>query len=178
MIAKNPKNDNIAIYETDGYSINRISVWDWSTQKKVFAKRVPYTVSSLQYTEKGTYLMVGTTSEEGVYFLDQKGDVISKIKDPIEMVTFALSSKTEKSCVLYTPIGYLEYINLTTREKKAELVIEQSLEQPVLFSNRKGECFADNPYGIWRTFQNIHKRNAAESNFCGCTKTSDMEHGT
>ncbi len=135
MIAKNPKNNNIAIYETDGYSINRISVWNWSTQKKIFAKRVPYSVSSLQYTEKGTYLMVGTTSEEGIYFLDQKGDVISKIKDPIEMVTFALSSKTEKSCVLYTPMGYLEYINLLTREKKAEISIEQSLEQPVLFSN-------------------------------------------
>ena len=135
MIAKNPKNDNIAIYETDGYSINRISVWDWSTQKKVFAKRVPYTVSSLQYTEKGSYLMVGTTSEEGIYFLDQKGDVISKIKESVEMVTFALSSKTEKSCVLYTPMGYLEYINLSTREKKAEIAIEQSLEQPVLFSN-------------------------------------------
>ena len=135
MIAKNPKNNNIAIYETDGYSINRISVWNWSTQKKVYAKRVPYTVSSLQYTEKGTYLMVGTTSEAGIYFLDQKGDVISKIKDPIEMVTFALSSKTEKSCILYTPMGHLEYINLSTREKKAEIVIEQSLEQPVLFSN-------------------------------------------
>ena len=135
MIAKNPKNNDIAIYETDGYSINRISVWNWSTQKKVFAKRVPYTVSSLQYTEKGTYLMVGTTSEAGIYFLDQKGDVISKIKDPIEMVTLALTSKTEKSCILYTPMGHLEYINLSTREKKAELNIEQSLEQPVLFSN-------------------------------------------
>ncbi len=135
MIANNPKNNNIAIYETDGYSINRISVWDWSTQKKVYAKRVPYTVSSLQYTEKGTYLMVGTTSEAGIYFLDQKGDVISKIKDSIEMVTLALTSATEKSCVLYTPMGHLEYINLSTREKKAELNIEQSLEQPVLFSN-------------------------------------------
>ncbi|MCR4714905.1 MAG: hypothetical protein K5751_11090, partial [Treponemataceae bacterium] len=135
MIANNPKNNNIAIYETDGYSINRISVWDWSTQKKVYAKRVPYTVSSLQYTEKGTYLMVGTTSEAGIYFLDQKGDVISKIKDSIEMVTLALTSATEKSCVLYTPMGHLEYINLSTREKKAELNIEQSLEQPVLFSH-------------------------------------------
>ena len=135
MIAKNPKNNNIAIYETDGWSINRISVWNWSTQKKVFAKRVPYSVSSLQFTEKGTYLMVGTTSEAGIYFLDSKGDVVSKIKDSVEMVTFALSSKTEKSCILYTPMGHLDYINLTTREKKAELVIEQSLEQPVLFSN-------------------------------------------
>lgn len=135
MIAKNPKNNNIAIYETDGYSINRISVWNWSTQKKIFAKRVPYTVSSLQYTEKGTYLMVGTTSEQGIYFLDQKGDVISKMKDSVEMVTLALSSKTEKSCFLYTPMGHLEYINLLTREKKAQLTIEQSLEQPVLFSN-------------------------------------------
>ena len=135
MIAKHPKNNNIAIYETDGYSINRISVWNWSTQKKVYAKRVPYTVSSLQYSEKGTYLMVGTTSEAGIYFLDQKGDVVSKIKDPIEMVTLALTSKTEKSCILYTPMGHLEYINLSSREKKAELNIEQSLEQPVLFSN-------------------------------------------
>ncbi|MCR4940695.1 MAG: WD40 repeat domain-containing protein [Treponemataceae bacterium] len=135
MVAKNPKNNNIAIYETDGYSINRISVWDWSTQKKIFAKRVPNSVSSLQYTEKGSYLMVGTTSEEGIYFLDQKGDVISKIKDPIEMVTLALSSQSEKSCILYTPMGYIRYINLLTREKKAELTIEQSLEQTVLFSN-------------------------------------------
>ena len=35
-ITASPNGTDIAIYETDGYSVNRISIWNWKTKKRIF----------------------------------------------------------------------------------------------------------------------------------------------
>lgn len=137
LIAENPKNNDIAVYETDGFSINRISVWDWKTQTKKFTKRLTDTVVSLSYSAKGTYIMIGTTSINGILFLDSsRGNLISgKIKDPPGIVSFAQTSATENTCMLYSPIGYLTYITLSSGKQKRSFSIDNNLAQPTSFKN-------------------------------------------
>ena len=36
MIAVHPTKEEIAVYETDGFSVYRVSVWDWSRKTKKF----------------------------------------------------------------------------------------------------------------------------------------------
>lgn len=136
LIAVNPNGMDIAIYETDGYSINRISVWDWSKQTRKFAKRITDSVASLSYSEKGSWLMVGTTSMDGIIFLDsQRGTVLKKVNDAPGMVTLSLTSATENSCIMYSQLGSLIYTNLKTRVQKAEISVDSNLQQPLLFNN-------------------------------------------
>lgn len=137
MIAVSPNGNDIAIYETDGYSINRISVWNWKTKKRRFnPKRISDTITSLSYSEKGTFLMIGTTSVSGTIFLNaNNGNILNKQADPTTMVTLACTSATEKSSFMYTQLGNLVYTNMQTGANKQTVSVDSGLSQPLLFHN-------------------------------------------
>lgn len=137
MIAVSPNGNDIAIYETDGYSINRISVWNWKTKTRKFnPKRLSDTITSLAYSEKGTFIIVGTSSVSGSVFLNaSNGSVLNKQTIPATMVSLACTSATEKSSFMYTQLGDIIYTNMQTGANKQTLTVEPSLSQPVLFHN-------------------------------------------
>ncbi|OJF77686.1 MAG: hypothetical protein BKP49_01535 [Treponema sp. CETP13] len=136
LLSVSPNGTDIAVYETDGYSLNRISVWNWRTQTRKFAKRITANVTSLNYSKKGTYLMIGTTSVEGILFLvASNGTVVNKIDDSAGIITMSLSSNTENSSLMYSPLGYLIYTNLKNGSRKKSFAVESNLEQPLTYSN-------------------------------------------
>ena len=135
-IAASPNGTDIAIYETDGYSVNRISVWNWKTKKRLIVKRLTDTVSTINFSEKGSWLMIGTNSVDGIIFLNAKsGTVLRKVKDTPGMVTMIYSSSTENSGVMYTPLGKLIYTNFKTGVTKQSISVESNLNQPTLFNS-------------------------------------------
>lgn len=137
MIAVSPNGNDIAIYETDGYSINRISVWNWRTKTRKFnPKRLSDTITSLTYSERGTFVIVGTSSVSGSVFLNAtNGSVINKQSIPATMVTYACTSTTEKSSFMYTQLGDIIYTNMQTGANKQTLSVDSDLSQPLLFHN-------------------------------------------
>lgn len=136
MIAVHPNGNEIAVYETDGYSVNRISVWNWATQTRKFAKRISDTVTSLAYSEKGTYIMAGTTSIDGIIFLENtRGSIVKKVNDSAGIVSYAVTSVSENSNCMYSPLGYLIYTNLRTGVRKTEFQVESNLLQPTVYYN-------------------------------------------
>ena len=136
-IVASPNGTDIAIYETDGYTINRISVWNWKTKKRIFVKRITDAITDINFSEKGTWLIVGTNSVEGVIFLNAKTGTIvrNKVKNSPGTISMAYTSKTEKSGVMYSPIGKLSYFNFTNGTTKQTLNVESNLNQPMLFNN-------------------------------------------
>ena len=136
MIAVNPLNNNLAIYETDGYSVNRVSVWDWEKHTRKFAKRLSDSISSLNFSANGAYLMIGTNAIDGIIFLDaNRGAVLRKVKESPRMVTYSVASKSGKTSFMYTPLGYMIYTDLTKGTTKREIAIETNLSNPLLFNN-------------------------------------------
>ncbi len=136
LIAVNPQKDEIAVYETDGFGIHRVSVWDWQTKKRKYAKRFTDTVISLSYSARGTWLMVGTTSLNGFVFLDSAtGNQKNILSDSSGIVSFAVTSTSESSAVIYSPSGLISYIDLRTGKQKAQFSTVSNLEQPVLYGN-------------------------------------------
>ena len=136
-IVASPNGTDIAIYETDGYSINRVSVWNWNTKKRIVVKRLNDPITKISFSEKGTWLMIGTNSVEGIVFLNAKtGTIIrNKVKDAPGMVTMIHTSKTEKSGVMYSPLGQLIYTNFTNGTTKQTISVESNLSQPTLFNS-------------------------------------------
>ncbi|QTQ16165.1 hypothetical protein [Treponema parvum] len=137
LIARSPNGTDIAVYETDGGLINRVSVWNWKTLTRKYAKRFSNAVTALSYSEKGTYLIVGTATVNGIVFLNaSSGSQISgKIQEQSGIISMARSSATENSMVLYSPAGSLTYVNIRTGQQKARFNVAQGLKQPVLFNN-------------------------------------------
>ncbi len=136
MAAVSPGGNEIAVYETDGGAVNRVSVWNWNTLQKKFSRRFVDTITSLNYSANGTFLMCGTASVDGAVFIrTQTGTVVNKITDNTGIVSYIATSGTEKTAVTYSPAGNLSYYNLATGKLKQKFTVMQGLEQPRMFAN-------------------------------------------
>ncbi len=140
LIAYNAGTNDVAIYETDGASVNRISVWNWSTFTKRYSKRFSDTVTAVAFSAKGTYLMVGTAAVNGTYLFNaksgQKNRTVSEVPTLSSMIR---SSASEKTAIMYSSTGALSYYDFTSHKQKAKFTTESRLEQTVLFGTPSQE---------------------------------------
>ncbi len=138
MISRSPNGSDVAVYESDGASINRVSIWNWKTLTRKYAFRFTDAVTSLSYSAKGTYLICGTASVSGTVFINTaNGSVISrKLSEATGVVTMSYTSETEKSLALYSPTtGTLSYYDLHTGAVKVKFDVERNLNQACMFNN-------------------------------------------
>ena len=138
QIAVSPNGNLIAVYESDGGSVNKVSVWDWRTLTRKKFWRYKDSITSLEFSAKGTYLIVGTASVDGVEFYNTSNwSKINKIKANTGIVNYIHTSDTEKTVVFYSPAGNLSYYNMQTGQLKEKFPIIQGLSQTVLYNSNK-----------------------------------------
>ena len=138
LIARNPSNNNeIAIYETDGSTLHRVTVWNWSKFTKKYGFRFTDSITSMTFSAKGTYLICGTASVNGAYFINNAtGDLVNKkIKENTGVVNMIQTSNSEKNIAMYSPAGTLTYYNLKNGERTERLNVEKNLTQGCMFNN-------------------------------------------
>ncbi len=134
-IAVHPKGKLIAVYETNGFSIHQVSLWDWATKKAVFSKRLSDSVVSLSWSANGTYLFIGNRSTDGITVLDTKGIVQNIYQEAPGIVFLAATSASEKNIVTYGESGRLVYTDISKKKKIKEFRTENKLESPNLIKN-------------------------------------------
>lgn len=128
----------IAVYESDDFSIYRISVWDWKTKTRKYAKRFSDTVLSVSFSYNGTYLMIGLSSADGLVFLDAEyGITMQLIKEQTSVVSLCETGKTEGSAVLYSTTGTLLYANLSTGSTIQKFSTESGLSKTAFADQNK-----------------------------------------
>ena len=134
-IAVHPQKTFIAVYETDGFSIHTISLWDWQTKKQLYAKRFTSSVVSLSWSAQGTYLFIGTASTEGITVLDANGNIKKVYPRPPGIVLLAATGPSEKSIVTYGETGRLVYADIAKKSILTQYETEDRLESPELIKN-------------------------------------------
>ena len=138
LLAVAPGGNEIAIYETDGGSINRITVWDWKTLSRKFIKKFSDSITSLAYSSNGTYLIAGTATVDGAVFIKTTGwQIVDKIKENTGIVSYINTSKTEKTCVFYSPSGNLSFYDFITGKLKQKMQIVKGLTQTVMYNENR-----------------------------------------
>lgn len=138
LIACSPNGNDVAFYETDGGSVNKVSVYDWRTFKRKYFKRYTDSITSLNFSAKGKYLMIGTASVDGVEFKSTNNwQTVDKVKVNTSIVNYTVTNESEKTCVMYSPSGSLTYYDLTTGKTKAKFSVVQGLSQTVMFNDFK-----------------------------------------
>ncbi len=138
QLALNPRDSDVAVFESDGLSANRIAVYDWNSYSRRFAKRFKTTVTSLSYSAQGNYLFIATAAINGIYIMNAKtGDMIKNIKTIPGIVTMAKTGASEKTAIMYSPSGYLYYWDMKKGNVKVKFPTEAGLQQPCLFGSGK-----------------------------------------
>ena len=137
LIARSPNGSDIAVYTTDGASLNMVSVWNFKTLSRKCAYTFSDPITYLTYSAKGSYVICGTASVKGTYFLNTHTNQITskKLKESTGAVSMIATSDSENTVVVYSPVGSLTYYNLRTGAKKAKFYAENNLSKPVLFNN-------------------------------------------
>jgi len=134
-IALHPQGRLIAIYESDGFSVHQVSLWDWTLKKVIFAKRLSDSVASLSWSAKGTYLFIGNRSIDGITILDTKGTIKNIYTQAPGIVFLAATASSEKNIVTYGESGRLVYTEIASKKKVKEFRTENKLENPNLIKN-------------------------------------------
>lgn len=130
MIAIHPGGSDIAIYETDGFSVHRVSVWHWPSLQRRFVQTFSNNITSLEFTARGSLLAVGTATVSGMVFLNPStGRIVPKLKETTGVVSMFCGSASERSAVLYSPAGFLSYYDMTSGARKERFQTEPQLEQ-------------------------------------------------
>lgn len=138
LIAVSPVNNLIALYETDGGSVNKVTVWDWNTFTRKTLKKFNDSITSLEFSAKGTYLIIGTATVDGAVFVNTSNwATVNKIKDNTGIVNYIHTSATEKTCALYSPSGSLSYYNMQNGSLKQKFSIARALSQVVMYNDNK-----------------------------------------
>ena len=136
LIAVSPNGNDVAVYETDGGSVNKVSVWDWKSLSRKYQKTFTDSITSLKFSAKGNYLIIGTATVDGAIFIRTASwTIIDKIKANTSIVNYISTSDSEKTVVFYSPAGTLSYFNLTNGQLKKKFSLIQGLSNPVMFNN-------------------------------------------
>ncbi len=138
LLAVSPNGNEIALYETDGGSINRVTVWDWKSLTRKYLRKFSDSITSLSYSANGTFLIVGTATVDGAVFIRTAGwQIVDKIKTNTSIVSYIHTSNTEKTCVFYSPSGNLSFYNLQTGKLKTKMQIVKGLTQPLMYNENR-----------------------------------------
>lgn len=129
-VAVHPDGNIIAIYETDGFSVYRLSVWDWQKKERIYAKRLQEKITSLSFSQKGSYILIGNGNFDGLIILDAVyGIQMQMLNTSIAQVSLVETSATESTLVSYSSNGQFTYASLDDGSIKSIIKTESNLEK-------------------------------------------------
>lgn len=133
QIAIHPEKNELAVLETDGISIFRLSVWNWTTRQRLFYRDLSEAPLHLAYSPAGSYLIYSKTDWESVTFLDpREGITIPLLARGFGIVTAAFLSPSEKTLLSYHPSGAVQYWDLPRDEQKMKVNTYPNLDNVVI----------------------------------------------
>ena len=78
-VARSPNGNDVAVYESDGGSLNRVTIWNWRNLSRKYSYRFTDPITALTYSEKGSFLICGTASVSGTVFINaNSGQIIHR----------------------------------------------------------------------------------------------------
>jgi WD40 repeat protein len=135
-ISVHPDGNLVAAYESDGFSVYRVSVWNWKEKKRLYAKRFHDSIMSLSWSAKGTYLFAGNTSLEGITVFETKsGNVKNVFKKTPGIVSLTLTGASESSMMTFGPSGTILYTDVASGATKANYVASADIQNPAAINN-------------------------------------------
>lgn len=137
-IALRPGSREMAVLESDGIGLFRVSVWDLQDKKKLCTLRFRDEVTSVSYSAQGSYLLVTRNALDGLLILDPTaGERVVLLEEETGPISFATTGKSERTIAAYSQTGNLSYWDLTLGRRLAKITVPASLAQIVFFGNNR-----------------------------------------
>ncbi|MDR3276770.1 MAG: WD40 repeat domain-containing protein [Treponema sp.] len=138
-----PGTSQAAVVENRGLGDYRVSVWDYLGWKELFSRSFRELPVYMAYSAGGSFLMISRNSLDGIIFLD------SETGEPLEalvlkvpggrssLISFAVTGKSERTMISYSPSGFLSYWDLASGEEISRFSAPANINSPLLFGNSR-----------------------------------------
>jgi hypothetical protein len=137
-MARRPGETQIALIESDGLGLYRISAWDYAEKQNLFTLRFRDPISYITYSAGGNFIIVSRSARTGVVFVHpETGDILRSPEDFSEPVSFAATGRSERTMISYSPSGVLSYWELESGEEIRRFTAPSNIKSPILFGNNR-----------------------------------------
>ncbi|MDR0554135.1 MAG: WD40 repeat domain-containing protein, partial [Treponema sp.] len=136
-MALRPGAAQIALIESDGLGLYRVSAWDYHLKKNLFSLRFREPITALVYSGAGNFLLVSRGGLGMMFLLSETGEALPSFQGPTGSISFAATGKSERTMIAYSPVGILSYWELDSGAELRRLSVPPGLTSPILFGNNR-----------------------------------------
>jgi WD40 repeat protein len=137
-MALRPGATQIALIESDGLGLYRISAWDYTEKKNLFTLRFRDPISYITYSAGGNFIILSRSARTGVVFIHpETGAVLQSPENLSVSVSFAVTGRSERTMLSYSPTGALSYWELESGEEIRHFAAPPNIRGPLLFGNNR-----------------------------------------
>jgi WD40 repeat protein len=133
-----PGKTQLTLIESDDLGLYRISVWDYAAKQKLFTLRFRDSVSYINYSGGGNFLIAARSGRTGVVFIHpETGELLNSPADLTGPVGFAATGMSERTMLAYLSSGALSYWNLESGTEISHVPVPANMSSPLLFGNNR-----------------------------------------
>jgi hypothetical protein len=133
-----PGKTQLTLIESDGLGLYRISAWDYGTKQKLFTLRFRDSVSYINYSGGGNFLIAARSGRTGVVFIHpETGEILNSPGDLTGSVSFAATGRSERTMIVYLSSGVLSYWDLESGKEIRRFPVPANMGSPLLFGNNR-----------------------------------------
>lgn len=132
-----PGKTQVSLLESDGLGVYRISAWDYGSKRKLFTLNFQDTISSINYSGGGAFLIALLRGRSGLLYIHAETGEIRPGPDIPGAVGFAATGKSERTMISYLLSGVLSYWDLASGREIRHFSVPPQLRSLVLFGNNR-----------------------------------------
>jgi WD40 repeat protein len=137
-MALRPGKPQIAVIESDGMGLCKISAWDYIEKRNLFTLGLRDPVSYINYSAGGNFLIAAGGGRNGAAFIHpETGETLLSPRELSGPVEFAATGRSERTMVCYLPAGVLSYWDLETGREIRRFNALPNIKEPVLIGNNR-----------------------------------------
>jgi hypothetical protein len=136
-IALRPGKTEFAVCGTTEES-DFVAVWDYSKRVQLFYHVFTEAVTFIDYSAKGSYIMVTLDAQNSLVVLDSENGNITQSNYPdASYCSFAATGASEKNIITYSELGRIIYFDRLQQNCISSFEVEPELKNIILFGSRR-----------------------------------------
>ncbi|MDR0457020.1 MAG: WD40 repeat domain-containing protein [Treponema sp.] len=137
-MAGRPEKDEVCVVENDGMGLCRISAWNYKERRNIFSLQFRDPIGHVFYSMGGNFIIAaGTGRNEFILINSLTGAMLRSPPSLTGAVSLALTGKSERNMLTYSPSGILSYWDLDSGNETNHFNVPPNLSSPALFSNNR-----------------------------------------
>ncbi|MDR2536978.1 MAG: WD40 repeat domain-containing protein [Treponema sp.] len=136
-MALRPDKTQVAVVDHDATGAYRVSVWDYAAKKKLFTQGFRDSIAYINYSAGGNIIIAAWGTMSGVVFIQAENGELIQAPEISGVVTLACTGRSERSMVIYQPVGAISYWDLNSGKEMQRFNAPAQLRSPILFGNNR-----------------------------------------